>query len=207
MIRISGFKALEIVAGYFENPDKLLKARSHSIVFGTFKDETGIPLDEVLISVFRAPKLYRRGVAEITCHGNPLIAERILGFYCSNASGKQASSLKSISEFQVILAGGSCERPHQAGSSKASMAALMQVKGYLSRHLESLLDELADARLRCELAIDFADQDLPQIDTNDLRRRILEIRQRACALYEEGSHARKLREWHPHLPGRRAKCG
>ncbi|HQB98669.1 MAG TPA: tRNA uridine-5-carboxymethylaminomethyl(34) synthesis GTPase MnmE [Candidatus Cloacimonadota bacterium] len=198
VIRISGFKALEIVAGYFDNPDKLLKARSHSIVFGTFKDETGIPLDEVLISVFRAPHSYTgEDVAEINCHGNPLIAERILGVLLlkSRLANPGEFTLRAYLNSKLDLSRAEAVNDLiQAGSSKASMAALMQVKGYLSRHLESLLDELADARLRCELAIDFADQDLPQIDTNDLRRRILEIRQRACALYEEGSHARKLRE-------------
>jgi tRNA modification GTPase len=46
----------------------------------------------------------------------------------------------------------------------AELAALMQVQGILSQHLQNLLNDISDTRLRCELAIDFADQDLPPVD-------------------------------------------
>ena len=79
VIRISGEGAIPVVARYFRPADKLLSAPGHSIVYGIFYDEAARPLDEVLCSVFKAPKSYTGDdTVEISCHGNPRLAARIL---------------------------------------------------------------------------------------------------------------------------------
>jgi len=81
-----------------------------------------------------------------------------------------------------------------ATGSLAGTAALMQVQGLLSSHLGELLEQITAARLRCELAIDFADQDLPQIDLDDLRQRISGILEQTRLLQSEGRQGRIIRE-------------
>lgn len=198
VIRVSGKCAIEAVANFFDKPAKLLNARSQSIVFGTFLDQDAQALDEVLVSVFRAPSSYTgEDVAEISCHGSPQIADKIIATLLTRSRPAKPGefTLRAFLNGKMDLSRAEAVNDLiNAGSSKAAMAALMQVKGYLGRHLRTLLEEITDARLRCELAIDFADQDLPQIDLEDLRQRIQGILQKATNLYDEGSHAIKLRE-------------
>jgi tRNA modification GTPase len=198
VIRISGTNALKIVADFFDHPERLAAAASHSVIFGTFLDQDKVPIDEVLITIFRAPHSYTgEDVAEISCHGNPQLSQSILATLLGKARPANPGefSLRAYLNGKMNLSQAEAVNDLiHSGSSKAAMAALMQVKGYLSRHLEELLEEISDARLRCELAIDFADQDLPQIDLDALRLQIEAILKKAKDLHEEGTYARRLRE-------------
>jgi len=198
VIRISGPASIELVSRYFRPRQKLLKAKGNSIVYGEFHDAEGSPVDEVLCSVFRAPHSYSgEDTLELSCHGNPAIAERILSILLSEARLAKPGefTLRAFLNGKMDLSQAEAVADLiSAGSSKAEMAALMQIKGYLSRHLSEILEGIRDARLRCELAIDFADQDLPQIDMTDLRQRIAQLLGEARDLHAEGSQGIKLRE-------------
>ncbi len=198
LIRVSGSSVINLVARFFDRAEKLNRAPSHTLIFGTFLDSARIPIDEVLISVFRAPHSYTgEDVVEISCHGSAQIADRIMATLLTQTrlANPGEFTLRAYLNGKLDLSRAEAVNDLiQAGSSKAAMAALMQVKGYLSRHLEGILEEITDARLRCELAIDFADQDLPQIDLEDLQQRVQRVLHEAKALFEEGSHAIKLRE-------------
>ena len=70
IIRVSGEDAIEQVANIFQPREKLLKARSHSLVYGKIIAE-GKLLDEVLCSVFLAPNSFTgENSVEISCHGS-----------------------------------------------------------------------------------------------------------------------------------------
>ncbi|MCK9332110.1 MAG: tRNA uridine-5-carboxymethylaminomethyl(34) synthesis GTPase MnmE [Candidatus Cloacimonetes bacterium] len=198
VIRASGKDTIQIVSSFFSQADKLLSAPSHTITFGTFLNGSQKPIDEVLISVFRSPYSYTGDdLVEISCHGNPLIAEHILSTLLSKMrlANPGEFTLRAYLNGKMDLSRAEAVNDLiSAGTIKAKEAALMQVKGYLGRHLEGLLAEISDARLRCELAIDFADQDLPQIDLDDLAQRIEKILSQTNMLLEEGRNARKLRE-------------
>lgn len=76
MIRISGEDAIEIAGKLIE--EDLQKTKGYTIHYGTAK-EHGAPVDEVLVSVFRAPKSYTgEDVIEVSCHGGVYITRRIL---------------------------------------------------------------------------------------------------------------------------------
>lgn len=198
VIRISGKGSIPLLARYFRPASKLLKASPHSVLFGTFYDSEGTALDEVLLTVFHAPKSYTgEDLVELSCHGNPALADRILTVLL--AQGRLANpgefTLRAYLNGKMDLSQAEAVNDLiNAGSSKAETAALMQIKGYLGKHLAGIMQDIQDARLRCELAIDFSDQDLPQIDLKDLEQRIAKILSTARALKEEGQSGIKLRE-------------
>lgn len=198
VIRISGLNAIPLVSEFFRPAPKLLSAPSHSIVFGTFYSADNIPLDEVLCSVFLAPTSYTgEDTVELSCHGNPDLTNRILEALLTRAELAKPGefTLRAYLNGKMNLTQAEAVNDLiTAHTSKAEIAALMQVKGYLGKHLEGLLQRLTQARLRTELAIDFSDQDLPQIDLNDLSLRIQSLKTDAENLYTEGSHSTKLRE-------------
>ncbi|MCB5266295.1 MAG: tRNA uridine-5-carboxymethylaminomethyl(34) synthesis GTPase MnmE [Candidatus Cloacimonetes bacterium] len=198
VIRISGTGSIPLVAKYFRPAKRLLKAPANTVVFGTFYDADETALDEVLLTVFQAPKSYTgEDTVELSCHGNPALADRILTTLLSQArlANPGEFTLRAYLNGKMDLS--QAEAVNDlilANSSKAETAALMQIKGYLGKHLAEIMQDIQDARLRCELAIDFSDQDLPQIDLKDLAQRIDTILSTARALKEEGESGIKLRE-------------
>jgi len=77
IIRISGQEALIIVNKLFRGKD-LYKVASHTIHYGHIVDKNEV-IDEVLVSVMKAPKTYtREDVVEISCHGGVFVTNKIL---------------------------------------------------------------------------------------------------------------------------------
>ena len=76
IIRISGPQALEILSHVFSK--NLTDAKPNTVHFGHIKDGTEV-IDEVLVSVFRAPHSYTgEDSAEISCHGSRYILNKVL---------------------------------------------------------------------------------------------------------------------------------
>ena len=85
IIRLSGPDAIEIVNKSFKGKD-LKKVKSHTITYGYIYDGENC-LDEVLVSVFLAPKTYtRENVVEINCHGGMFVTNRILELMLNNGA-------------------------------------------------------------------------------------------------------------------------
>lgn len=81
IVRMSGPEAVSIAGRIYRSPSgkkRLEKAKSHTIHYGMISDQDEI-LDEVLVSVMRAPHTYTgEDVVEINCHGGVLVAKRVL---------------------------------------------------------------------------------------------------------------------------------
>jgi|LSQX01.1.fsa_nt_gb tRNA modification GTPase len=81
IIRISGDKAFHCIDSIFQakNKSKILsKEKSHTIHYGFIIDEEDI-VDEVMVSIMRAPSTYtREDVVEINCHGGIIVTKKIL---------------------------------------------------------------------------------------------------------------------------------
>ena len=76
LIRISGDEALNIASELIGKD--LNKEKGYTIHYGTIRDK-GEPVDEVLVSVFHAPRSFTgEDVAEICCHGGVFITRKIL---------------------------------------------------------------------------------------------------------------------------------
>lgn len=186
------------MAQFFRPRARLLNSPSHTIIHGTFHDSGGQALDEVLCFVFRAPHSYTgEDSVEISCHGNPRLASRILENLLTQARLARPGefTLRALLNGKLDLTQAEAVNDLIAATgSKAETAALLQVRGVLSRHLQEILTRISDARLRCELAIDFADQDLPPLDPIDLQNRISRILKQARNLRAEGEQGRLIRE-------------
>src|SRR6185503_6089934 len=77
VIRLSGKKSFIIANALFPSKD-LLKEPSQTLLVGFLKKENKV-LDEVVLSLFRAPKSYTgEDVIEISCHGSPFIHQHII---------------------------------------------------------------------------------------------------------------------------------
>ncbi len=87
IIRISGDEAVEIADRIYcskNNKKRLINVKSHTIHYGFIYDG-GVMLDEVMVSVMRAPNTYtREDIVEINCHGGALVINKILDILVRN---------------------------------------------------------------------------------------------------------------------------
>ena len=85
IVRLSGDDAINIVNKSFEGKD-LNNVESHTIHHGYIVDE-GERIDEVLVSVFKAPKTYtKEDVVEINCHGGMYVTNRVMEIMIKNGA-------------------------------------------------------------------------------------------------------------------------
>lgn len=77
IVRLSGKGSIDIINKIFRGKD-LTKVASHTIHYGYIYDSDQM-LDEVLVSVFKAPRTYtKEDVVEINCHGGVFVTNKVL---------------------------------------------------------------------------------------------------------------------------------
>src|SRR5690554_5267981 len=85
IIRVSGLNAISVVNQIF-NGKNLTEVQSHTVHYGFIKDNQTV-VDEVMVSVFHAPKTFTaENLVEITCHGSPFIQQEILSLLIRNGA-------------------------------------------------------------------------------------------------------------------------
>ena len=81
VIRLSGPDAIRIANSVFHGKD-LEQQASHTVHFGTIHNDEGRILDEVLATVFVAPRSYTgENVVEVSCHGSDYIIQELMQLF------------------------------------------------------------------------------------------------------------------------------
>jgi len=178
IIRLSGPEAITIAASVFKGKD-LTKQTSHTIHFGSIVDGD-IILDEVLVSLFIAPRSYtRENVVEISCHGSAYIIESIIKLLIKKGARSAKAgefTLRAFLNGQLDLSQAEAVADLIASNSKASQqVALQQLRGGFSSQLQSLRDQLVQFASLIELELDFAEEDVEFANRDQLKKLILQI--------------------------------
>lgn len=174
VIRISGDNALRIADktitfrnGNAEN------ARGYSIKFGHIYDSEGLLIDEVLVSIFRAPHSYTgEDSIEISCHASSYIVSAIMN--CLHAAGARAAEPGEFTQ-RAFLNGkmdlAQAEAVADVISSQNAAAhriAFNQMKGGFSSELRSMRSELLEIVSLMELELDFSEEEVEFADRSRL---------------------------------------
>lgn len=197
IIRVSGEDAIEQVAKIFQPANKLLKAKSHSLVYGKIISENKL-LDEVLCSVFRAPNSFTgENCVEISCHGSMFVASSILSALQKDVrlANPGEFTLRAYLNNRIDLTRAEAVNDMiQAKTRKAQTLAINQLDGSLFKRISLLLDKLFHFRVQLELEIDFLDDDTPELDLDKLRQELSELKLELEALVSSGRQGRIIRE-------------
>lgn len=164
VIRLSGPLAIQIVDTVFHGK-KLSKQASHTIHFGTIRDEQNLILDEVLVSLFVEPRSYTgENVVEISCHGSNYIIQKLIRLFIrSGARAAQPGefTLRAFLNGQMDLAQAEAVADLIAASSEAAQqVAINQLRGGISTEIKKLRQELIDFASLIELELDFGEEDV-----------------------------------------------
>ncbi len=179
VIRLSGPKAVEIVDDVFEGK-KLAEQPTHTAHFGTIKGADGKPLDEVVVTLFRAPKSYtREDVVEVSCHGSPYILQQVLQLFIEKGARMAQPgefTLRAFLNGRMDLSQAEAVADLIASDSAAAhQIAIQQMRGGFSHEIQKLREELINFASLIELELDFGEEDVEFADRSDLKELIGKI--------------------------------
>src|SRR5476649_605942 len=178
VIRLSGPEAIAIAGKVFSGKD-LTKQASHTIHFGNIVDGD-LVLDEVLVSLFVAPRSYtRENVVEISCHGSNYIIESIIKLLIKKGARSAKAgefTLRAFLNGQLDLSQAEAVADLIAANSKASQqVAMQQLRGGFSTQLQALREQLVNFASLIELELDFSEEDVEFANRTQLRQLVYDI--------------------------------
>lgn len=183
IIRVSGPEALTIVSPLFKakSKKKLEEQPSHSLHLGNLMDGDRT-LDEVLISVFRAPKSYTgEETVEISCHGSPYIQQEIIQLMirkgCRSAEAGEFT-MRAFLNGKMDLSQAEAVADLISSENQAShQMAMQQMRGGFSNEIHRLRQELLDFASLIELELDFSEEDVEFANRDQFKELVARIQQ------------------------------
>ena len=178
LIRVSGPDAIAFTDRIFtpvSSSVPLTQRKPYTLTFGHIKNAKGEIIDEVLISVFRAPHSYTgEDSTEISCHGSPYILQQVMQLLISNgcrAAGPGEYTQRAFLNGKMDLSQAEAVADLIASTSEAThRLAMNQMRGGFSKELGKLRDQLLHLTSLMELELDFSDhEELEFADRTELK--------------------------------------
>ena len=190
IIRLSGHDAITLTDKIFQsaNGKSLEEAKPYTLHYGEIKDKDGNTIDDVLVSVFRAPHSYTgENSTEISCHGSRYILQQVLHRFtevgCRQAEPGEYTR-RAYLNGKMDLSQAEAVADLIASTNKAThKMALSQLKGHFSNELSLLREKLLKMTSLLELELDFSDhEELEFADRSELQALAEEINHKITTL-------------------------
>jgi tRNA modification GTPase len=194
VVRASGPEVAALAARIFgETPPPRLARHAD------YTDAGGKLVDDVLFTFFAAPNSFTgEDTVEISCHGNPFIAQRILEDLlargCRPAEAGEFSKRAFLNGRMDLSQAEAVMDLIHARSERALAAANQQLRGALGRHMESLIAQMVSILAKVEAYIDFPEEDLPAEDQHTLLRDLAQLGADTNRLLATSHYGAMLRE-------------
>lgn len=201
IVRLSGDQAVTIADKVFKANKSLADVASHTINYGHLYDpQTEQLVDEVMVSVMRAPKTFtREDVIEINCHGGIVVVNQILQLLL-----RQGARLAEPGEFtKRAFLNGRVDLSQaeavmdliRAKTDKAMNLALNQLDGNLSHLIRALRQEILETLAQVEVNIDYPEyDDVEEMTTRLLVEKATQVQAQIQALLQTAQQGKILRE-------------
>ena len=198
ILRLSGDGAIEAAAAVFRpaGGKSLAEYESRRLVYGTLLGPDGVPIDQALATVSRAPRSYTgEDTAEFQCHGSPAVLQ--LGLEALFAQGvRQAgpgeftrraflNGKLDLTQAEAVADLIDAETP------AAVRQAAGQLSGALGRRVGAIYDGLVDLMAHFHAVLDYPDEDIDPFRADTIRAGLEEARAGLSALlatYERGRY-------------------
>jgi len=179
VIRLSGDQAIDIVNQVFTKD--LHQVDSHTIQYGFIKEKDQ-KIDEVLVSVFKAPRSFTcEDVVEVSCHGGVIIARKILNLLMSYGArlanpgefSQRAYLNGRIDMLEVEAINDMIEASNEKAVELAMSGLSKETTGLINEFKEALLEVVATI----EVNIDYPEYDDVKVLSNqDVKEALLEFK-------------------------------
>lgn len=156
-------------------------------------------IDSAIVTFFESPNsITGEDVVEISCHGSPVLLRQVVDI-CLSSGARLANpgefSLRALANGKMDLAEAEAIRDLIEAQTKASARqAVRQMRGELSLRLQPLKDELLDVIVVLESALEFVEDDLPEIQSAKVKEKLIAIAKATRDLAETFQAGRLIRE-------------
>lgn len=179
VVRLSGDDALSITRGLLGDEASTLKAREAKLK-QLYDPASGEVIDEAIFTYFKAPHSFTgEDVVEISCHGSPVLLRQVIDI-CLSLDARLAEpgefSLRALANGRMDLTEAEAIRDLIDAQTVASARqAIRQLRGEFSQQLQPLKDELLDVIVILESALEFVEDDLPDVQADNVRTKLTAI--------------------------------
>lgn len=179
IVRLSGAESLQVADRVFVSPSgkSVTSFPSHTIHYGHVLGGDGAVIDEVMLTVMRAPKTYtREDIVEINCHGGNVVVGMVLqavidagarladpGEFTQRAFVNGRIDLSQAEAVMDVI-----DAKTEAGVSYS----LNQLSGGLSKKYQGIDDELLHLLTYIDAALDYPEYDVEEVTENELDQNI-----------------------------------
>ncbi len=168
------------------------------IAIGTTSNNAEELIDEVMVSVFLAPKTFTtEDVVEISFHGSPHIAKKILEVLVKNGARLAKAgefTMRAFMNGRIDLAQAESIADLIASENEASRkVALNQLKGGITNEISILRNDLLNFTSLIELELDFGEEDVEFADRTAMNKLLLNLRHKLSALIESFQYGNALK--------------
>src|SRR5438128_686832 len=199
MVRVSGANAIEIADRIFRGKEKPSRFASHVQHLGEIFSAEDQLIDQVVLSVHRAPASYTgEDLVEISCHGGMLVCAKVLEA-CLRAGARAArpgefteraflNGKMDLTQAEAVI------DLIRARTDLALRSATEQLEGRLGDQIRKIRDELIALLAHIEASIDFPEEGIAPDEDERLSARLDSIRNEISILLATAGQGRILRE-------------
>jgi tRNA modification GTPase len=199
LVRISGPDAVRIADTIFRGKEKPSQFASHVQHLGEIVNAAGELVDQVMISVHRAPSSYTgEDVVEVACHGGTLVTAKVLET-CLRAGARAArpgefterafhNGKMDLTQAEAVI------DLIRARSDLALRSATEQLEGKLGQKIAEIRQSMIDLLAHIEASVDFSEEGISPDKDEQLRQRIESTSAEIRALLATADYGRLLRD-------------
>ena len=199
LIRVSGVDAIAVADKIFRGKEKPSRFPSHVQHFGEILDGADRLIDQVMLSIHRAPASYTgEDLVEISCHGGALVSAKVLEA-CLRAGARAArpgefteraflNGKMDLTQAEAVM------DLIRAKTDLALRSATEQLEGRLGEKIRKIRDELISLLAHVDASIDFPEEGIAPDEGETLRARLDSVREEIAALLATADQGRILRE-------------
>ncbi len=198
IIRVSGDNAIKIVNKIFKGKD-LESVRSHTIHYGHIVYD-GETIDEVLVTVMRAPKTYTmEDVVEINCHGGISSTNKVLEILflngCRSAEAGEFTKRAFLNGRIDLMQAEAVADLINSETEKERKIAINGLEGNSSKLIKKLRQKLIDIISNIEVNIDYPEyEDIYEVTKADLEKEIKEIKSSLENIIKESEDGKIIKD-------------
>src|SRR5260370_24050708 len=199
LVRISGPDAIRIADKIFRGKESPSRFVSHVQHLGEVVTESGGLLDEVMMSIHRAPTSYTgEDIVEISCHGGTMVTAKVLEV-CLRTGARDArpgefterafmNGKMDLTQAEAVI------DLIRARTDLALRSATEQLEGKLGEEIQRIRGALIDLLAHIEATIDFSEEGIAPDEGDKLRGRLDSVREQIIALLATADQGRILRD-------------
>ena len=179
VIRLSGPRSVEIVRSLIRD-EQFTPEPNRVVLKRIMAGDSQEILDYALISYFAGPHSFTgEDMVEISCHGSPVILRQLLDLiqnFDARLAGPGEFTMRACRNGKMNLSQAEAIRDLiNAQTNAAAQQATRQLKGELSAALQPCKQELIRVIVRLESALEFVEDDLPQLQLAETERQLTEV--------------------------------